>query len=702
MRLACDTGGTFTDLLVESDDGSLSMFKAATTPSDPVQGVLDAVARAAEARSMEVSDFLGKAEMLIHGTTHAINAILTGNTARTAFLTTEGHPDILVLREAGRQEPFNFKVPYPQPYIPRSLTFEISERISYDGQVVKAFDEARAVSVLKRLAEEGVQAVAVCLLWSVANPAHELRLAELIEQHLPGVPYTLSHRLNPSIREYRRGSSTAIDASLKPLMGRYLGKLQDRLEAAGFAGRLLVLTSQGGMMDAAELAETPIHAINSGPSMAPLAGKFYTETEAEAPTVIVADTGGTTYDVSLVNSGEIPVTRDMWIGEPYRGHLTGFPSVDVKSIGAGGGSIASVDSGGLLSVGPKSAGAEPGPACFGKGGVEATLTDACVVTGFVDPDFFLGGSFKLSRELARKAIQDNVAGPLNISVEEASWSIIELATENMVQAIGDITINQGIDPAKAILIGGGGAAGLNSVWIARRLGCRRVIIPDTGPALSAAGALISDLAADFQATFHAVSSKFDYEGVRAVIAGLMEKVEQFKLSSGRNAISHSVKFAAEARYSNQVWEIEVPLATDGISDPADLEAFMQAFHARHEELFAYSDKSSDVEFVTWIVRTRSALRSSRIGMLAGDRSEHPPLVERQVYFGPHGWLDARVIASQDMKCSETMTGPLIVETPFTTVTLDPEASVTLLENGSLAINPDLTAASQKSREVVHA
>ena len=701
MRLACDTGGTFTDLLVEDEDRGLSMFKVATTPNDPVQGVLDAIALAAKAQGQDIEAFLNKVEMLIHGTTHAINAIVTGNTAKTAFLTTEWHPDILVLREAGRQEPFNFKVPYPRPYIPRSLTFELKERIASDGKVSHVLDEDHVVSVLETLKKRRVQAVAVCLLWSVANPAHELRVGELIEEHLPGVPYTLSHLLNPSIREYRRGSSTAIDASLKPLMGRYLGGLQKRLKGAGFKGRLLVLTSQGGMIDAADLAQMPIHAINSGPSMAPLAGKFYTQGETKSPTVIVADTGGTTYDVSLVNSGEIPVTRDMWIGEPQRGHLTGFPSVDVKSIGAGGGSIASVDKGGLLSVGPQSAGADPGPACFGKGGTDATLTDACVVAGIIDPDFFLGGAFKLSRDNAEAAIQQNVAEPLGVSAEEASWSVIELATENMVQAIGDITIHQGIDPSRAVLVGGGGAAGLNSVWIARRLGCRRVIIPDTGPALSAAGALISDLASDFQATHHTVSDSFDFGGVTKVLNGLVQKAEEFQAESGQNAISHSVKASAEVRYSNQIWEIEVPLANGKITDEADLDAFKEAFHARHEELFAYRDQSSDIEFVTWIVRTRSALSASNLGAVTYSKADHPPASHRRVYFGPDGWIDTPVITSNDMKTGEVISGPVIVETPFTIVTLDPHSSVELLEDRSLALTPfgsdaDLVSASKEA------
>ena len=456
MRFACDTGGTFTDLIVEDDDGALTMYKASTTPADPVKGVLDALALAAEDRGIELSGLLAQGDMLIHGTTHAINAIITGNTARTAFLTTAGHPDILVLREGGRIEPFNFVAPYPEPYVLRALTFEVPERINSAGAPHTPLDEAATIEIIGRLREAHVEAVAVCFLWSISNPAHELRVGELLTDHLPGVPYTLSHQINPALREYRRASATAIDASLKPLMGKYLGGLTERLTAAGFEGRTLVLTSQGGMLDASDLAQRPIHAINSGPSMAPIAGRNYAEIESASANVIIADTGGTTYDVSLVRDGRIPLTKETWIGQPFRGHMTGFPSIDIKSVGAGGGSIAWVDAGGLLHVGPQSAGAVPGPVCYGAGGTEPTVTDACVTLGYLDPGYFLGGSMELDAASARKAVENHVATPLGLSVEDAAASILSVATENMVQAISDITVDQGIDPAEAVLIGAAG------------------------------------------------------------------------------------------------------------------------------------------------------------------------------------------------------------------------------------------------------
>ena len=241
------------------------------------------------------------------------------------------------MREGGRIEPFNFEVPYPEPYIPRSLTFEVPERIDSAGEIHTALDEKAVISIFERLKEEEVEAVAVCFLWSISNSQHEIRLGELLQEYLPGVPFSLSHQLNPALREYRRASATAIDASLKPLMTKYLGGLTDRLKISGFNGRTLVLTSQRGMLDASDLAHKPIHAINSGPSMAPIAERHYAHIDSDVPNVIIADTGGTTFDVSLVRQGRIPMTKETWIGQPYRGHMTGFPSIDIKSVGAGGG-----------------------------------------------------------------------------------------------------------------------------------------------------------------------------------------------------------------------------------------------------------------------------------------------------------------------------------------------------------------------------
>ncbi|PKP72194.1 MAG: 5-oxoprolinase [Alphaproteobacteria bacterium HGW-Alphaproteobacteria-5] len=687
MRFATDTGGTFTDLVVEDDDGRITMYKSPTVPGDPVQGVLAALELAAADRGLPLADMLGRADMFIHGTTHAINAIITGNVARTALLVTKGHRDILVFREGGRVEPFNHSIPFPRPFVPRALTFEIPERIVYNGDIREALDEEAVIATLKQLAAQGIEAVAVCLLWAPINPVHERRVGELIERYLPGVPYTLAHEVNPTLREFRRASSAAIDASLKPLMGRYLGGLTERMRAAGFDGDIMVLTSGGGMVEAGDVARAPIKVINSGPSMAPISGRHYSALEGEADNIIVADTGGTTYDISLVRGGVVPMTRELWIGPRLLGHLVGYPSVEVKSVGAGGGSIARVDAGGLLQVGPQSAGATPGPVCYGRGGTLPTVTDASVALGYVDPDFFLGGKIKLDQGAAVRAIEEHVARPLGLSVDEACWRIIELATENMVQAIADLTVAQGIDPATATLIGGGGAAGLNSTFIARRLGCKALVIPETGAALSAAGAMMSQLVGEYAVSLFTSTGAFDARKVGAALERLAEQCAEFAGQASAAGSASSVSYIAEARYEGQVWDIDVPLDADTILGDGGVARFREGFDDMHQQIFAVRDDVSDVEIIGLRATVRCDVRAHAALRLDTPADAGETVPPRSVYFQGHGRRETPILRLEAMEAGDQRQGPAIVESAFTTIVIDPDARFHRSEAGSIVIHP---------------
>lgn len=686
MRFTTDTGGTFTDLIVEDDDGALHLFKSGTTPDDPIRGVVDVLRAAADAMGLDLRALLGKGELFIHGTTRAINAIITGGTARTALLTTKGNPDVLVLREGGRMEPFNFRVPYPAPYIPRALTFEVPERVLHDGSVAQALDEAALDAIIDRLRAEEVEAVAVSLLWSIANPVHELQVRERLATRLPGCPVTLAHEVNPIIREYRRTSAAAIDASLKPLMGSYMGSLEDRLREVGFEGRILVFTSQGGVLDAKDVARTPIHVINSGPAMAPVVGRYFAELDAGAANAIVTDAGGTTYDVSLIRNRGIPWAQETWIGQPFRGHMTGFPSVDVRSVGAGGGSIAWVDAGGLLHVGPRSAGAVPGPVAYGNGGTEPTVTDAALVLGYLDPDNFLGGTMRLRLEAAARAVEANVARPLGLGVDAAAAAILEVVTENMVRAIADITIAQGIDPASAVLIGGGGAAGLNSVLIARRLGCARLVVPEVGPVLSASGGLVSELSTHFREVLPARTDAFDHGKVNALLSSLRARCEGFLEKNARGAVERHISFRLEGHYPSQVWDIEVPLPSGEIRDAADLEAVVQAFHRVHEDLFAVADAGSPVEVIGWQAHVSARLRDVALGRIAADSVGRAVSGSRRCHFRETGRVDTPILSFGNMEPDAMIEGPAIVESPLTTVVVDPGATARRGASGSLIVD----------------
>ena len=689
MRFAVDTGGTFTDLIVEDDDGRLRMYKGPTTPHDLVQGVLDTIESAAGDLGTETSELLARGELLIHGTTISTNAVLTGNVAKTAFLTTRGHPDILVFREAGRMgvPTFDYSVPYPEPYIPRALTFEVPERIDANGEITVPLDEDAVVEIIRQLADKEVEAVGVCLLWSIAKPVHEQRIGALLEQHLPHVPYTLSHLVNPSLREYRRASSTCIDASLKLLMKDYLGGLSRRLRDAGFRATLLVVTSQGGVLDAAELARVPIHSIKSGPALAPIAGRRYAVADASADTAIIADAGGTSYDVSLVRRGRIPWTRETWIGMPYLGHMTGFPSVDVQSIGAGGGSIARVDEGGLINVGPQSAGSVPGPACYGQGGTQPTVTDAALLLGYIDPAYFLGGRMSLDVDAAKTALETQLSQPLGLDLHRSAAAVLSVVTENMVGAIEEITINQGIDPRTAVLVGGGGAAGLNSIAIARRLGCPNVIIPDVGASLSAAGALLSDLSTEYTAILLTTGGAFDFDGVNGVLAALEEECQGFINGPGSASLQHEIEFSVEAHYAHQIWEIEVPLRSGRVSSGHELDRLKEDFHTTHRETFAIDDSTSEIEFINWRARARCKLREADVGAVVEEAGDGSGVRSRQVYFSDRGLVEAKIMHVESMERNRPVDGPAIIESSFTTVVIDPGAQVRRTGAGSLLIVP---------------
>lgn len=684
MRISVDIGGTFTDLVLE-DGGHLELAKAPTVPHDPAEGILDVLAVAAARRGVSRAELLAGTDTFVHATTRGLNAVLTRTTATTAFLTTAGHPDVLLLREGGREDPFDFTVPYPEPYVPRALTFEVPGRLLATGEELEPLDRAAVAAIADRLAAADVEAVGVCLLWSTVNPAHELAVGEVLAERLPDVPHTLSHALNPSLREYRRASSACIDASLKPLMSRYLQDLGARLGDAGFGGRLLVVTSSGGVVDAEDVVRAPILSINSGPSMAPVAGRAYAAADLDSGEAIVADAGGTTYDVTVVRGGQIPSTRSAWVGPRFTGHMTGLPSIDVKSVGAGGGSIAWVDPGGLLHVGPRSAGSVPGPACYGRGGTDATVTDAAVVLGHLDAAAFSGGQMPLDASAAAAAVRRGVGEPLGLGDVDAAAAVLRLTTEQMVRAIEEICLEQGIDPAGSVLVGGGGAAGLNAVAVAQRLGCRQLILPAVAAALAAAGALMSDLTAAYTATVPTTSATFATGAVNAALEGLEARAAAFVARSGAPAAESTVSLYAEARCPQQIWELEVPLRASRFGSAADVDAFVEDFHGVHETVLGIADPGSPVEVVGWGARVRCPLRRSAGLLTARAEDTTPARPERLAYVEGVGMVPTPVRALGALGDGEVVEGPLLIESAFTTAVIPKGASARRTPAGSLVV-----------------
>jgi N-methylhydantoinase A len=680
-RVSVDTGGTFTDVVVTDGRGRFVLGKAPTTPGRSFEGIAAALKNAAEQIGVTPSELVADTAFLVYGTTQATNAIVERKTAKTALLVTKGFRDTLIYRNGGKLNASQLTPVVPPPYIPRRLTFTVSERINAEGEIEFPLDVAEVRLILKDLKCREIEAIAVSLIWSIANPIHEEMIGTLIQQELPNIPYTLSSALNPIIREYPRTSSAAIDASLKPLMQTHLRNVQADLETAGFTGELLVSASSGGVMYIEDMAEKPVYMAKSGPAMAPVAALAYAGIEEVTGDIIIVDTGGTTFDVSLIRNGSIKHTMDTWLGPPLVGTLLGIATVDIRSVGAGGGSIAWVDAGGLLRVGPRSAGSVPGPACYGRGGQEATVTDAAVVLGYIDPLHFLGGRMTLDRSAAVAAISP-VAEVIGKSVEVTAAAILRLASEIMIKAIEDITIRDGVHPRNSVLVAGGGAAGLNILSIARSLRCRSVIIPKTAGAISASGGQFSDVAIDFSASRYASTTGFDHLGITALLGSLCDRASAFEEQLRARGVSRFVRrLFVQARYERQQFEMEVELPAPWVAGAIDLATLRHAYDEQCRRLYLFSRPDAAIETITWRLRVVAVLPRPAAAMTSARRA-HPESRLSTAFFGDHGFVRTTVLDGSTIPARTEIRGPTIIEEPTTTIVVEPGTYGHLSENGN--------------------
>jgi len=664
-----DIGGTFTDCLVTEHGKGLHIFKSASTPGEFEKGFMNVLQLAAEHYQKSLQEFLAECDRIVHGTTVSTNALVETKVAPVGFICNKGHPDILLYREAPRKRCFDFKLNYPEPLVPRVRTHEVGGRIDFQGTVVTPFSETDVHDAIDRFRSLEVQAIAVCLLWSNVNGEHECRVREIIRETWADVPITLSHELNPIPREYRRAASAVIDASLYPIVSSYISSLLNALETEGFsAEHFLIANCTGGMMPPDAIIQKPIYSVMSGPTLAPIAAQNLTSD----PDVVVVDMGGTTFDVSAVRDGQLIITPEAMIGDD----MLGIPKVDVRSIGAGGGSIAWVDVGGLIQVGPQSAGARPGPACYGLGGTEPTVTDANVVLGFIDPDYFLGGRFKLDKDAAHRAIEP-IAKTLDISPMEAAYTIYTTCNHNMITAIEDITVKDGINPRDSHLIAGGGCTGCHIAAIATELGMKRFMVPKFAAGLSAYGGLISDIRWEEAATLQTTGGDFSLDRVNDVLKTLRSRGLEFLERSQIAPERQRVEYAFAGRYEFQSWEIDVPFSPkNGILREDDISKLIDDFHQMHERIYTIKDENDPVEFVVWKVRA--------IGDVGGqgesDLTHHlekPAKPEskssRPVFiYETGGLVDLPTYSGKTLNGGEMIAGPAIIEEETTTIFLMPD------------------------------
>jgi N-methylhydantoinase A len=686
VRITVDIGGTCTDLVVSGVGDQIIVGKALTTFEAPEGGLWEALSDAARQLALTPEELLRQTELFVYSTTRATNAILEGTTSPTALLVTEGFRDLLVRKEGGRLRPYDFATPFPKPYIPRRLTFEVPERVAASGEVVRPLTEQAADDIVAQIDSSQVEAVAIALVWSIVNPVHEELLAQRLQAALPEVAVSVSHRLNPVIREFRRASSVSLDASLKPLMQEHLRAIEHWLRSAGYIGRLVAATSLGGVLFFDDIIERPIYLAKSGPALAPIAGLAYSAADFdEGADIVVCDTGGTSFDVSLVRDGRPVVTRETWLGETHIGHLTGLASLDVRSVGAGGGSIARIAEGGLLQVGPRSAGSDPGPACYDLGGVEPTVTDAAAVLGYLDAESFLGGRVRLNIAAAHDAVA-KLGEQIGLNPTDTAAAILTVAGERMADAIREITINQGVDPREAIIVAGGGAAGMTIVPIVEAIGCSRVLIPPTAGALSAAGAHFSDVLREFTRSYPTTSANFDRAGVVATKLELDAQARAFgDRLEGTGVTGFEWDYVVEARYAEQIWDLEVPFDDETLNGVKAAKQLRCAFDAEHQRIFTVSDPDETVEFLAWKVRARGVLHHPRI--VAAPRTPSSADRQREAVFDGRT-IDTPVLGRDDLIPGKSIAGPVLVQLPTTTIVVPPRWTLQITEHGSFILSKE--------------
>jgi N-methylhydantoinase A len=686
QSISLDIGGTFTDFVVRSDEGDIATYKSSTSTGKISEGIFNGLAMIAGRRGVDLRTLLAECESFSCGTTVATNAILEHKTSKTGLICTEGFRDTLVIREGGKTDTYNLYVDYPEPYLPRRLTFGVRERVSAEGGIETPLDEAQVRHVVDRLKALNVEAIAVSLIWSIANPAHELRIGEIIAEACPGMPVSLGHRVHPTIREFRRASATAIDASLKPIVYRNIHQVKTQLEESGFKGVLTFVTSNGGRTSIDEIIAKPVYLCMSGPSAISHAGAEIGRMEkVERGDIITVDMGGTSFDISVTTNWSTPMHREGTIG----GELFGVPSVEVLTIGAGGGSIARVDAGGFIHVGPESAGAYPGPACYQRGGVRPTVTDANVARGLLDPEGFADGQMRLSRALAESAIDEHIGRPLRMNVQEAASLICLTIEQNMVAAIEEITVRRGIDPREYVLVSGGSAGGLHAAAIAQELGMRRVIVPHAAGVLSAFGIDRGDVKFNFARSLFATTSRFDYAHVNAVLADLERDGVAYLDRMGVPEERRTLLFSAEARYAGQVWQLTLPIGRARI-EPGDLPEVIESFHRLHERHYSVRAEADPVEFTEWnvIAIGKSATPPTRTEISESpSRAAVRPTALRSAYLREAGGsVDIQVFDVEKLEPRVMVDGPALLQDKLTVTLIPPNATGTLTSHESILID----------------
>jgi len=672
-RIGIDIGGTFTDLAAVDEHGRVVIAKCASTPGNPSEGLLDGLTLLAAALGTERARLLEETERIVHGTTAATNALLERKGARVGLLTTEGHRDVIEMREGLKDDRYNVRMSPPVPLVPRARRIGVRERMRFDGTVATPLGRRSLEQGITALAKAKVDAIAVGYLHSYRNGRHERLTGAALAKRLPHVYVALSSEVLPQIKENERIWTTVVNAYVGPVLSRYLTSLGKKLAVAGYRGEVLIMQSHGGVAPMEESSRLAAGAVLSGPAGGVAAGRYCAKLLGEG-NLITFDMGGTSTDIALLQRGEPQLTGERRVGIAK----VALPSLDIHTLGAGGGSIARV-SGTILHVGPESAGADPGPAGYGKGGTGATVTDANLVLGYLDPANFLGGRIRLDVAAAHAAVA-RIALPLGTSAVAAALGISRVVNTNMAEGIKIVSVRRGVDPRKFMLVSFGGAAGLHITEVARLLEIRRVIVPNVAAVFSAWGMLATDLRHELVRSHVSEVSRMTPAALRKIFAK-MEDGGRARLAGFPGAIR--VHRSLDMRYGEQIFEIQVPI--DGVDLMARdvIEQVVERFHQRHEELYAYRAPGQEVVIVNARVAVVGKLPELFAGASAGERGVAPAPGRRRVYLGD--WVEVPVYRMDGLAPGYQTKGPAIVESDTTTVLIREAERVSVTPHGWLDI-----------------
>jgi len=673
-RIGIDVGGTFTDLAAVDERGGVVIAKSASTPRDPSEGLLEGLGLLAAELGTDLRGLLAATSSIVHGTTVATNALLERKGARVGLLTTEGHRDVIEMREGLKDDRYNLRMPPPVPLVPRARRLGVRERMRFDGTVTTRLDAKSVGAAIATLAKDGVEAVAVCYLHSYRNPKHEVETGRRVAKRLPDAYVSLSSEVLPQIKEHERVWTTVVNAYVGPALARYLARLAAKLRASGYRGDVLIMQSHGGVAPIKESARLAAGAVLSGPAGGVAAGRYSARLLGEG-NLITFDMGGTSTDIALLQHGEPQLTGEKTVGVAK----VALPALDIHTLGAGGGSIAWVDPGKILHVGPESAGADPGPACYAKGGTRATVTDANLVLGYLDPANFLGGRIGLDAKAAERAVAQ-IAKQLGTSVREAALGISRVVNTNMAEGIKIVSVRRGVDPRKFALIAFGGAAGLQVTEVARLLEIRRVVVPSVAAVLSAWGMLATDLRYELVRSHVSEVGRMTPASLRRLFAEL-EQEGRRRLGAFGGPVS--VHRSLDMRYGEQIFEIQVPLEGVDLEAANLMDEVATRFHRRHEELYAYSAPGQEVVIVNARVAVVGALPvlPAEGGSTPGRAAAGPG--RRRVWLGD--WVEVPVWKLDALAPGHEVKGPAIFESATTTVLARESERVTVTRRGWLDI-----------------